>query len=98
MLDLEDVELALFLLQRGFDLLNLCALQEFVSHLLHLGPQVTNPPLQLVPLDRELRYLNLLCLVLLFQALERVGDALFVMWVPGSAMVYFGATPGSEAL
>ena len=53
-LDLEDVELALLLLQCGFDLLNLSVLQEFVPHLLHLGPQVTNSPLQLVPLNREL--------------------------------------------
>ena len=98
MLDLEDVELALFLLQRGFDLLNLSVLQEFVPHLLHLGPQVTYSPLQLVPLNRELRDLDLLCLVLLFQALEGVGDALLVMWVPRSAVVYFGATSGSEAL
>ena len=50
-LDLEDVELALFLLQRGFDLLNLLVLQEFVSHLLHLGPHVTNSSLKLVPLN-----------------------------------------------
>ena len=98
MLDLEDVELALFLLKRGFDLLNLLILQELLLHLLHLGPHVANSPLQLVPLDRQLRYLDLFRLVLLLQALEGVRDALLVMWVPGCAVVYFRATARAEAL
>ena len=87
MLDLDDVEFTLALFKIIANLVYLGFLKLLLFDLQYLGLQVDHPLLKLVPLLRQLRYLDLLLLIFLPQSAHSVLDALFMVWVPRCARI-----------
>ena len=79
MLDLDDVEFTLALVEISAHLVHLGLLKLLLFDLQYLGFQVDHPLLKLVPLLRQLRYLDLLLLIFLLQSAHSVLDALFMV-------------------
>ena len=87
-LDLDDVEFALTTVKIRAHLLDLSLFKLFLLNLQYLGLQVDHSLLELIPLLRHLRYLDLLRLVLLPQGAHSVLDALLVVWVPRRSRIF----------
>ena len=102
MLDLDDVELTFPCIKIQSHLFNLRFLKLLLFNLQYFRLQVDNSLLQLVPLLRQLAYLDLLRLILLPERAHGVLDALLVVRVPRGPRVVnhldwsFAPAPGAQ--